>query len=162
MTAELTDGSDGELGDVATGPKQGFVSTRKMLGDAGEHFALSQFTFNGRPASKMPDNWKGYDLAVETGNGLARVSVKTRSETRGWKISRWFNFDDRQACDWLVMIFRFQSGQIRSWVIPYEVALANANRPGDGRKDPWFRDIGWGKLQNEPLSKYEDNWRLDQ
>ena len=29
----------------------------KMLGDAGEHYALSQFTLAGFPASKMPENW---------------------------------------------------------------------------------------------------------
>lgn len=55
-------------------------STRKILGDAGEHYALSRFTFSGKPAMKMPEGWRGYDLGVETGAGLARVSVKTRSD----------------------------------------------------------------------------------
>ena len=50
----------------------------KLLGDAGEHYALSQFSFAGKYAAKMPDNWEAYDLAVQTG-GLVRVSVKTRS-----------------------------------------------------------------------------------
>lgn len=63
--------------------------TSKMLGDAGEHHALSQLTFAGKPASKMPDGWAGYDLAVETGQGLARVSVKTRKETANWKAGSW-------------------------------------------------------------------------
>ena len=56
----------------------------KLLGDAGEHYALSQFSFAEKYAAKMPDNWEAYDLAVETG-GLVRVSVKTRSESEGWK-----------------------------------------------------------------------------
>ncbi len=141
-------------------PKARFVSTTKMLGDAGEHFAVSQFTFAGKPATKMPDNWTGYDLAVETGEGLARVSVKTRSETKGWKKSNWFNFDDRKVCDWLVLIFRSEVGVIRSWIIPFDIALANANQPGNSRKDAWFRDIVWQKLQSEPLAKYEGNWAL--
>ncbi len=55
--------------------------TTKNLGDAAEHYALSQFAFAGMPGTKMPDNWKGYDLAVETGDGLQRVSVKLRSES---------------------------------------------------------------------------------
>ena len=38
--------------------------TSKMLGDAGEPYALSQFTFAGKPASTMPDGWLGYDLSV--------------------------------------------------------------------------------------------------
>jgi len=57
--------------------------TTKMLGDAGEHYAVGRFTFAGKPATKMPDGWYGYDLAVETGTGLVRVSVKTRSESKG-------------------------------------------------------------------------------
>ena len=62
----------------------------KMIGDAGEHIAMSQFTFAGFPATKMPDCWKAYDLAIESGQGLLRVSVKTRSETPKWKSGDWF------------------------------------------------------------------------
>jgi hypothetical protein len=79
--------------------------TSKMLGDAGEHFALSQLMFAGMPASKMPDGWAGHDPAVETGQGLVRVSVKTRKETASWKAGSWFIFDERLECDWLVFIF---------------------------------------------------------
>ena len=135
--------------------------TTKMLGDAGEHFALSQFSFAGLPSTKMPDNWEGYDLAVETGKGLVRVSVKTRSETKSWKKGNWFNFDDRKECDWIVFIFKQKDGDLRSWVIPYLVALQNANKPGKDRKDPWFRDIMWWKLVEEPLCLYENNWVMN-
>ena len=38
--------------------------TSTNLGDAAEHYALSQFAFAGMPGTRMPDNWKGYDLAV--------------------------------------------------------------------------------------------------
>lgn len=67
-------------------------------------------------------HWEAYELAVETGRGLVRVSVKTRSESAGWKTSRWFVFDDRKACDWVVLIFKPASGVLRSWVIPFPVA----------------------------------------
>lgn len=136
-------------------------TTNKMLGDAGEHYALSQFTFANKPATKMPDNWEGYDLAVETGKGLVRVSVKTRSETKGWKKGNWFNFDDRKDCDWIVFIFKQENNNLRSWVIPYSVAIENANKPGANRIDPWFRDIGWNKLNKAPLLQYENNWELN-
>lgn len=136
------------------------TSSTKLLGDAGEHYALSQFSFASKYAAKMPDNWKAYDLAVETGEGLARVSVKTRSETSGWKASQWFMFDDRKACDWFVFVFKPRKGPLRSWVIPFAVAMANANRPGPDRKDPWERDISWSKLNKPPLSGYEDNWSM--
>jgi hypothetical protein len=119
----------------------------KLLGDAGEHYALSQFSFAGNYAAKMPDNWEAYDLAVETGKGLLRVSVKTRSQSASWGMSSWFNFDDRKVCDWIVFIFKPTEGLLRAWVIPY-------------RKDPWFRDISFSKLKKDPLSRYEENWSL--
>ncbi len=131
----------------------------KLLGDAGEHYALSQFSFAGKYAAKMPDNWEAYDLAVENG-GLVRVSVKTRSESQGWKMSRWFNFDDRKECDWIVLIFKPTVGIVRSWIIPYVIAKASANVPGPNRKDAWFRDLSWSKLNKLPLSAFENNWSL--
>ncbi len=135
--------------------------TSKMLGDAGEHYALSQLTFANKPATKMPDNWEGYDLAVEAGEGLVRVSVKTRSETKGWKSSKWFTFDDRKNCEWMIFIFKQQDGNLRAWIIPYSIALANANIPGANRKSAWDREIGWNKLNNVPLLQYENNWEMN-
>ncbi len=132
----------------------------KLLGDAGEHYALSQFSFAGKYAAKMPDNWEAYDLAVKTG-GLVRVSVKTRSESDGWKSSRWFSFDDRKDCDWIVLIFKPKTGVVRSWIVPYTLAKALANVPGPNRKDAWFRDLSWSKLNKTPLSAFENNWSLD-
>ncbi len=131
-----------------------------MLGDAGEHYAVSQFTFAHKPATKMPDGWKGYDLAVESGTGLVRVSVKTRSEGDSWKGNRWFNFDSSIECDWIVFIFLSKDRDIRAWVIPYDVAKAHSNTPGPTRKDPHFRDLSWKKLIKLPLAQYENNWDL--
>ncbi|MFM9905210.1 MAG: hypothetical protein ACKVQJ_11645 [Pyrinomonadaceae bacterium] len=138
-----------------------FGVTRKMLGDAGEHYALGQFTFAGRAGSKMPEGWTAYDLAIESGNGLVRVSVKTRSETESWKAGSWFVFDDRSICEWLVFIFKPKIGPVRSWVIPFDIACENANKPGALRKDPHNRDISWAKLNRAPLISYEDNWKLE-
>lgn len=140
---------------MATKPRP----SSQLLGDAGEHYALSQFSFAGKYAAKMPDNWEAYDLAVETG-GLVRVSVKTRSESEGWKTSRWFSFDDRKICDWMVLIFKPQVGVVRSWILPYDLAKAYANVPGPNRKDAWFRDLSWSKLNKLPLSAFENNWSL--
>jgi hypothetical protein len=131
-----------------------------MLGDAGEHYALSQFTLAGFPASKMPDNWEGYDLAVESGKGLLRVSVKSRKNGPKWGKGNWFVFDDRKPCDWIVFIFVDLDNSIRAWVVPFEVAKSNANKPGPQRKDPWVRDISFKKLNAENLRVYENNWRM--
>jgi len=133
----------------------------KVLGDAGEHYALSRFSFADKFAAKMPDNWGAYDLVVETGNGLVTVSVKTRTESSGWRSSSWFTFDDRKNCDWIVLVFKPAQGSIRSWAIPFDIAAREANKPGSTRKDPSVRDLSWAKLQKAPLDAYEDNWGLE-
>lgn len=141
-------------------PTKRAIVTPKMLGDAGEHYALSQFTFAGKPATKMPEGWSGYDLAVETGQGLARISVKTRSETESWKAGSWFIFDERLECDWLVFIFKTKAGPVRSWVMPFSTAREHGNRPTAKRKDPHNRDVSWAKLNREPLARFENNWEM--
>ena len=136
------------------------IST-KLLGDAGEHYALSQFSFAGSYAAKMPDNWEGYDLAVETGTGLIRVSVKTRSESEKWKGNKWFSWDERKDCDWFVFIFKAANGLLRSWVIPTDLVHEHSNKPGTNRIDPWFREISWRKLTHPILAAYEGNWSMN-
>jgi hypothetical protein len=69
-------------------------------------------------------------------------------------------FDDRMECDWLVFIFKPNSGPVRSWVIPFAVAKEFGNRPTARRKDPHNRDVSWAKLQKDPLARYENNWEL--
>jgi hypothetical protein len=139
-----------------------FAVTSKMLGDAGEHYALSQFTFAGKPTTKMPDGWAGYDLAVHSNGGLLRVSVKTRSETDSWKAGSWFIFDETIECDWLVFIFKTKAGLVRSWVVPYSLARELGNVASPTRKDPHMRDVSWAKLNREPLQRYENNWQLNE
>ena len=134
--------------------------TSKMLGDAGEHYALSQLTLAGYPASKMPDNWEGYDLAVEAGKGLVRVSVKTRKDGPKWGKGNWFVFDDRKECDWIVFLFVNMDNSVRAWVVPFVVAKANANKPGPQRKEPWLREVSFKKLTGAQLNAYENNWNL--
>lgn len=88
--------------------------TTRMLGDTGEHYALSQFTLAGFPASKMPDNWEGYDLAVEAGNGLVRVSVKSRQETKNGKRAAGFNLTTaRCATGWSSCLSRRMAASAR-------------------------------------------------
>ena len=140
------------------------ATSAKLLGDAGEHYALSQFSFAGKYAAKMPDNWQGYDLAVETGSELVRVSVKTRGETAGWKSGPWFNWDDRRVCDWFVFVFKPKQGAMRSWIVPANLAEAHAQKPATGRErhmTPWARKLHWNQLNDSPLVVYEDNWSME-
>jgi len=104
----------------------------------------------------MPDGWEGYDLAVESGDGLVCVSVKTRSESDGWKASKWFNFDDRRNCGWIGVHLHSSEGDKAILAIPNAVAKLHANVPGAKRKYAHFRDISWVKLSREPLFAYEE------
>lgn len=69
-------------------------------------------------------------------------------------------FDDRKDCDWIVFIFVGIDANIRSWIIPFAIALESANQPGPARKNPWERDISWKKLNESPLADFEENWDL--
>jgi hypothetical protein len=139
----------------------GAIST-KVFGDAGEHYALSQFSFAGKYAAKMPDNWKAYDLVVEDNGNLTRVSVKLRTESKGWASSSWFLFDGdgSRICDWLVLIFKPNTGPLESWVIPFDIALREAVKPGKDAK-PRQLDLKWSQLQKAPLINYKNNWSLN-
>jgi hypothetical protein len=136
--------------------------TSKILGDAGEHYALSRLAFAGHATAKMPDGWQAYDLAVHSATKLLKVSVKTRSETDRWKAGSWFTFDERSECDWLIFVFKDKTSRIRAWLIPFELARQLGNVPSARRKDPHMRDVSWSKLNKAPLAGYEDNWALNQ
>jgi hypothetical protein len=54
--------------------------TKKQFGDAGEFYVLSELSFAGIPAQKMPDNWPCYDLIAQpSGLPPQRINVKTVS-----------------------------------------------------------------------------------
>lgn len=138
------------------------ATSNKQLGDAGEHFALSQFSFCGRPAAKMPDNWPDYDLVVQDPRDgrLHKISVKTRSESAGWKTSKFFTFNTAHSFDWLVLVFKPSRGAVEAWVIPRAEAEKHASLPGPTRKDRQNRDLSWSKLTKGPLADYRGNWEL--
>jgi hypothetical protein len=136
-------------------------SDQKVLGDAGEHYTLSMLSFAGKCAAKMPDNWKGYDLAVEDDGGLVRVSVKTRSQTERWTPLSHYRFDMNDEVEWFVFILKQKVGAVRAWVVPRNVAIANAKPTKEEAKAPSLRRIPFKQLTELPLSEFEDNWTLD-
>ena len=133
------------------------ATSTKLLGDAGEHYALSQFSFAGKYAAKMPDNWQGYDLAVETGSGLVRVSVKTRSESADMRCSPLFHWNHRRCCDWIVFVFKPKQGPFRSWIIPAMLADECATKSGEWMNVPLDRELRLTRLGKPPLAEYEEN-----
>lgn len=137
------------------------MNDTKILGDSGEHYALSMLGFAGFPCSKLPDNWKFYDLIVQKGGELIRISVKTRSETEKFSRSSWFIFDSTGQYEWVVFILKMAQGEVRAWIIPLHVALKYASVPSESAKSPNDRRISWGKLEKPGLVKYLDNWQLN-
>ena len=131
-------------------------STTKMLGDAGEHYALSRFGFMGMPCAKMPENWPGYDLVLDTKNGLIKIGVKTRSQTPSFTKGSWFGVDASSTAEWSVFIIKFNTGRIRAWVVPQEKCMEHAT-PKHSTK----RHISWKQLEGADLERYEENWGLD-
>jgi hypothetical protein len=136
------------------------MNDKKILGDAGEHYALSMFGFAGLPCSKLPDNWKYYDLIVQKENKIERISVKSRSETKSFSKNSWFIFEATGQYEWVVFVIKFKNGDLKSWVIPVSVALKNASKPESTSKSPNDRRLSWGKLEEPGLVKYLDNWTL--
>ncbi len=131
------------------------ATTTKVLGDAGEHYALSMLSFAGKPSAKMPDNWKGYDLVSENSGKVERISVKTRSKTDGFNPNSWFKIEANNPCDWVVFVLVLSMTEIRSWIIPVDVA-----REFVGRTSEENSLIAWARLTEGPMAKFENNWEL--
>ena len=127
---------------------------KKMLGDAGEHYAVSQFGFHGLRAHKMPDGWPGHDVAVDANGQVLKVSVKTRSETPSFGPGSWFLVPESKEVEWSVFVFVSKEGIIRSWCVPSSVVQA-AGRPYNGASR-----VSYASLWKPPLSSYEGNWSL--
>jgi hypothetical protein len=130
-------------------------TTTKMVGDAGEHYALSRFIFAGRPGMKAPDGWPYYDLAVASEDGgLIRISVKTRSETRSFSDSSTFSYDETSQVDWVVAVAKSADG-VRAWVVPYELIRDEVKiNPSHEYR------VSLSKLKRPPFDAFEDNWTL--
>jgi hypothetical protein len=137
------------------------ATSTKLLGDAGEHYALSQFSFAGKYAAKMPDNWQGYDLAVETGSELVRVSVKTRGESANMRYSPLFHWNHRRCCDWIVFLFKPKQDPFRSWVVPAMLADERATKSREWMDRPLDRELSLTRLGKPPLAEYADNWSME-
>ena len=129
--------------------------TTKQLGDAGEYYALSQFIFAGKAAAKMPDNWPEYDIALDFNGELKKVSVKTRMTKSSFSTEH-CKFNDNEAFNFLVLIF-ISSKDIRSWVIPADVAKKEGKKPSI--KNPHYCRLSFKQLIK--LGEYEDNWALE-
>ncbi|MGV1016789.1 MAG: hypothetical protein ACOYBW_05355 [Fluviibacter phosphoraccumulans] len=135
--------------------------TKKILGDAGEHYAIAKFSFAGAFCSKMPDNWPAYDIFLQKGDSKFCVSVKTRSETASFGPNSYFKFDAIDQSQWFVCI-TYVAGQIDSWIIPTSVAkkkfkrLENVSR---GKPVVEYKTTV-SQLRSE-LMRFKENWALD-
>jgi hypothetical protein len=109
--------------------------TTKQFGDACEMHVITELMFSGRPALKMPDGWRGYDVIAETDDGPTRISVKgMRFDSRRSNRSQagWWAFNPNSEWDWLAL--DVDDGTRQTWIVPRAWALAHsAPRPEDQR-----------------------------
>jgi hypothetical protein len=108
--------------------------TPKQFGDACEHYVIAMLGFAGVPATKMPDAWPGYDVIAQPGQGTPlRVNVKGRNISPGFRSYR-FRFDDEEW-DWLAAVLRYpETGKIRCWMLPRDLAFRASTREPQGTR----------------------------
>jgi hypothetical protein len=120
----------------------------KERGDAAEYLTAGMMILAGIPTTRMPDNWKKYDLIAQQrpeGNPQ-RISVKARSnpvlvmeKPGGW--------------DWIAVVeLPKGSARPRFWLIPQEEAMPEPRLWGKWRITP-------ARLDGE-FHRFEDNFAL--
>lgn len=136
--------------------------TKKILGDAGEHYAIAKFSFAGAFCSKMPDNWPAYDIFLQKDDAKFCVSVKTRSETASFSQSSYFKFDAIDQSQWFVCIAKYVDGQIDAWVIPTSVVKKKFKRLESVSKGKPVVEYKTTVSQlRSDLMRFKENWALD-
>lgn len=135
--------------------------TSKMIGDAGEHYLVSQLMFHGIPAYKMPDNWPNYDIRAVRKNGDdVSISVKTRTWQKRLS-SPWFEFNVDDEFDYIACIIAMLDQPHRIWIIPKGALDKYARKNKEGSKHSKVRWVTFNDLNNKmDLSKYENNYVL--
>ena len=132
--------------------------TAKQIGDGCELLVAGELTLAGVPATKMPDNWPGFDvIAQPEGESLQRISVKARTFKRGG--DAFVDYWGKDEFDWLAIVLLPGAGQSRRriFIVPRSVADAQTSK----RKTKQPDDRYW-RLDRvaEALSEYEDNYKL--
>jgi hypothetical protein len=146
MTLNLTPSS-------APAPDRIRVCTHKQFGDAGEHLVLAALALQADiPATKMPDNWPGYDLiAAPAGRPQVRISVKTNSQGPA---SGNVKFKAASEFDWLcIVLVDSATKQHRIWYLPRVKALSAAVQGP-------VQYIRYADLFGD-LARFENNHALD-
>jgi len=146
--------SDGN-GDGPTPPPLRSTTkiTHKQFGDAMEHYVISGLGLANIPASKMPDNWPGYDVLAQPRHGPPqRINVKARR----FPVSHpTFSADFDCGWEWLALVGRFtELRKTRCWLIPRAVAKQLARKRASGP-----HRISLAELE-EQGAKWEDNFSL--
>jgi hypothetical protein len=133
--------------------------TRKQFGDAGEFYVLSELSFAGIPAQKMPDNWPGYDLIAQPVGCLPqRINVKTVtwSENPG----RFIIYKKSDDFEWFaVVLVDCPEHKRRVFLIPRSALDAKAMH---GRETSKVYDESAVLCRRVPaqFAEYENNFEL--
>jgi hypothetical protein len=134
--------------------------TRKQMGDACEMLVAAELTLAGIPATKLPDNWPGYDLIAQLHgvDQLQRISVKSRSLNSS--SDAFVYYDTADEFDWLavVLVEGKTPSNRRIFIFPRSTA-DQCSRGGIQSKNPSERRITRKQIE-QTLIRFENNFAL--
>ena len=133
--------------------------TTKQRGDAAEHYVISMLGFNNIPASKMPDNWPGYDLVAQPPDDTKPLRISVKFRTYSDAPGAYIGYQPTEQFDFIALVLKYPS-RLRTWVLPRAVANATALNPG-GSKSGKFTKREWQvKSIEKRFPAYESNFGL--
>lgn len=133
--------------------------TTKQRGDAAEHYVISMLGFNNIPASKMPDNWPGYDLVARLPGDFKPFRVSVKFRTYSDAPGAYIGYEPEEMFDFIALVIKYPTG-LRTWILPRDVANKTALNP-KGSKSGKFTKREWQiKSIEKRFSDYENNFGL--
>ncbi len=105
----------------------------------------------------MPDNWPGYDLAIESKGVLLKISIKTRVSAAKEFRTEHCKFKESDNFDYIVFIFKSNT-ITECWVIPKTAAVAAGKSERSSNEN--YRRISYQQLCQD-FSAYKENWTLN-
>ena len=133
--------------------------TTKQRGDAAEHYVIAMLGFNGVPASKMPDNWPGYDLVAQLPGDQPPSRISVKFCTYSDKPGSYVGYEPKDHFDFIALVLKYPD-RSRTWILPRTIAHTTALNP-NGSKSGKFTKREWQiKAIEKRFPQYEDNFAL--
>ena len=133
--------------------------TTKQRGDAAEHYVISMLGFNNIPASKMPDNWPGYDLVAQLPDDTKPLRVSVKFRTYSDAPGAYIGYEPAEQFDFIALVSSirtaFEHGYFR---VPSRMRLRSIRAEAKSGK---FTKREWQvKSIAKRFPAYENNFGL--